>query len=172
MLYEELEGSSISINLTIVFKTFLELDEGGQMSQLEFNDFIIQVCDAEQSAFIAEVLATKPTGCIIMDNKKIIFKNGILYGIRASNTHTQICKVTSDNFDQVYKLVAQPELKTRYDHIVKLRKQVSDLQTTLATTTFRIMIADNKRFNGLKKRNKQIEQVKRAIKRTERTKIK
>ncbi len=171
MLYEEEETCGLAGNLHIIFKVFFELDENAQISRSEFMEYVQQVCNQEQYEFLECVLKTKPTGSILMGQNKITFLNSVLYGLRIRHCVVRVSKVTAANFDQVYKLVAKSELQEQYERIVQLRKQLSELQTNLANLTFQIMSADHERFRTLKKRNKQIEQVKRAVRRIERQKI-
>ena len=163
-------GGGLAGNLKASLQAFFELDDNAQLSKCEFIEYMKQICTVEQSAFLEHVFLTQKCGFLKMGEQNIKFQYNIVYGLRVKDHIMRICKVTNANFDQVYKLAAiqHTSLNAQYERILEMRKEVAALQISLASITFQIMSADQVRFKQLKKRNKQIEQVKRAVRRTER----
>jgi len=161
--------STLASNLNTVFRAFFELDENTQLSSLEFLDYAKQICTTKECDFLICVM--HGAGNLAIGEHMFRFANDILYGLRVRSRALSLCKVTSVNFDHVYKMVANPVYDKQYQRVLAYRTEVAKLQIELAHLTFQIVSSDQERFALLKKRNKQIESVKRAVRRKERENI-
>lgn len=150
-----------------------EQEEEG-ISILDFLSRAREICSPVQCQFLETILVNPLGGSLIIHQKEFKFQHNVIFGLRARTQPLLLCYVTSNNVEQIYHLYQsnrslnvsehqKEEIKNIFKTFIQIKQQVHMLQTQLAELTFDIVRSDQERFSYLKKRDKQLNRIKREI---------